>query len=331
MLINIFIINLFLWANGEINTQPLANPNCLTSACHSELIEKKFLHGPVKSKGCTICHEVVNGEAQNLNLKNHPAVKKLSMIEINQKCFVCHDEYKNKLSAAKFVHSAIEKKSCTGCHNPHQSAQNTLIELEPKKELCLSCHQEMVHKLKISNRHKIDKMKDGCTSCHETHTSASSFKLLKTQTPQELCIRCHTKISVSNMAHVHKPVREGKCIGCHDIHGSTSKFLLKKPYSKANFSLCLDCHNLKKTAFRNGIDDLHQRHLKDSKNKKTCQNCHESHQSQQNHLIKAEFEVRNQIMPLIYNATAEGGNCTTICHKSFEYSRTKKIKNETDR
>ncbi len=336
MLITIFVINIFLRAYSEVASAPVSvpppAPNCLTSECHSDLIEKKFLHGPVKSKGCTICHEVLTPDkSQNFKLKNHPPIKKLGVIEINQKCFVCHDEYKNKLSAAKTVHSAIEKKSCVGCHNPHQSTRNTFIALDPKKELCLSCHQEIAHKMKGASHHLINKMKEGCTSCHETHVSESPFKLLKAASPQELCLKCHAKANKTNLAHIHKPVGEGKCISCHDVHGSTVKFLLKKPYTKDNVNLCLSCHNLKNTAFRNETDNLHERHLKDSKNKKNCQTCHDSHQSQQSHLIKSEFVARGQLMPLVYKATAEGGNCTTICHKSFEYNRMKKIKNESDR
>lgn len=338
MSILLLILSSFAWAEPEsspassttsVSKAAAAGPTCSTSECHANLSTKKFLHGPMKSKGCTVCHQVEKVGSIHLGGKAHPIVKKNSISEINAECLVCHDEF--QVTKTKTAHTAIEKKSCVGCHNPHQSDQKNLLSLDAKKELCLTCHEDKAQQLKTATYHIIDKMEKGCLSCHETHVSNGPYKLLKAKTPEELCLGCHNKIKVSNLANVHRPVLDQHCIKCHDVHGSNRKNILKLEYTKENPELCLTCHGLKSTKFRNGSEDLHLLHLNDTKNKKSCRTCHNPHQSSQEHLINTEFEAHGVLVPMNFKKIPQGGTCTTTCHKTFEYNRAEKVKNESDR
>lgn len=347
-----FILGTMVCLTTAITFSQNQQPTCLTSKCHSDLIEKKYLHGPIKSKECVFCHQVLSGEQtvqKNGKSFTHARIQKMSAIEINKKCFVCHEEYKAKIASAQKVHSAINEKSCVGCHNPHQADRSTLLNLDSKKDLCLSCHKNIEEKLKTAKYHMIDGMKKQCLTCHETHTSTTNSKLIAAKQVLDLCLSCHNKpvkrtngsmlasfnFNSLNAKSTHKPVIEQSCLKCHDIHGSPNSLLLVHEYKKENPALCYSCHEMKNTQFRNGFGkdavDLHELHLKLSKNKKSCQTCHDPHQSLQNHLIKPEFETRGHKFNMIYKSLETGGTCTTVCHKTFEYSRSAKVQNASDR
>lgn len=328
--------------------------SCQNSSCHQDLKGKKYLHGPMKSNGCVICHPKDKSETQELvgnNKVKHPLLLKSQennqIKEINNTCFLCHEEFKLQIKHNKTVHKPINEKSCISCHDPHQSDHKNLVKNEGNPQLCLKCHESKSEKNNFMF-HRLNEMKNACLSCHSSHFSQNKNLLLKATT-KELCLDCHSKDkkvmtwSGLDLKQQHEPVAKGECIKCHKVHGGHNRYLLEKEINlTASFEkelipsehLCLKCHQndkLIETQFKNGNKNLHTLHSVDQKNKKTCFACHDVHGSHQGALIRTEFVYLSKNLPLKFQKTAVGGNCTTACHKKMSYNREMEIVNEKDK
>lgn len=200
------------------------------------------------------------------------------------------------------AHGALEhERGCLKCHSPHTSSQKGLLTL-PVQEGCYSCHSEEI-------------------------------KLTETRVIADI------RKQVSESKHVHEPVKEGKCQECHDSHGSIyGDHLVERfstdfyqPFSTNRYSLCFKCHELElaeaeeteKTRFRHGKQNLHFVHVNREKGR-SCGVCHSSHGSEQPSLINSTIPFGPSGWPLSieFNKTAQGGSCTSACHKVKTYDRT---------
>lgn len=84
----------------------------LCAHCHEFKIDKKFVHGPIVSSGCTSCHDP------------HSSVyPKLLVAAPETFCYRCHD--KEEIAASP-AHKETTK-GCTDCHDPHQSDNDHLL------------------------------------------------------------------------------------------------------------------------------------------------------------------------------------------------------------
>lgn len=335
-----------------------AKMTCQTSACHQDLGKGAFIHGPMKSaKGCTVCH-LTDGKSAD---GKHPGLLKMGPSEINKTCYLCHEEFKHQFQNSKSVHKVIAEKSCTSCHNPHQSEQKKLLVASGEMALCLKCHENKAD-FKNAKHHVIKDIKKGCLSCHDAHASKHD-KLFKKDNTLGLCLECHKTdqiskdqskiLSISDWtqlppALLHEPVRKGECQKCHEIHGSSKKSLLAKEYSAAIHAnngslsaaeLCFSCHKtdlvdkrqvLNETKFRNGEVNLHYLHMTGTNRKRNCSACHDPHGSETGSLIRGNFQYLNWQVPLIFKKNVGGGSCATACHKKMEYNREKAVINEKD-
>ncbi|WP_415062492.1 cytochrome c3 family protein [Bdellovibrio sp.] len=340
---------------------PFAAPakvTCQTSACHQEMGKGPFVHGPMKSQGCTVCHPTTG---QNKGPGQHPGLVKMGGKETNKTCYLCHEEFEHQFRNSKSVHKVIPEKSCTSCHNPHQSQNKFLLSASGDFALCLKCHENKAD-FKQAKHHMIKDMKRGCLSCHEPHASKNE-KLFKKDRIVGLCLDCHDKeVTATDQRKIgsilswnglpanlqHEPVAKGECFKCHDIHGSTQTGLLQKKYdlnahpqkgASSSSELCFQCHKadlqdkprvLNETQFRNGETNLHHLHLMGTSKNRNCSACHTPHGSEQGALIKGNFQYLGWSIPLIYKKNSQGGSCATACHKKMEYSREKAVINETD-
>ena len=98
------------------------NSNCLE--CHADHATGDHVHPAVKM-GCTSCHHIDNREgATYVVLKQGKGVA----------CFECHEPARSQSS-----HFPYASGMCTRCHNPHVSANPSLLRAKVN-ELCLSCH-----------------------------------------------------------------------------------------------------------------------------------------------------------------------------------------------
>lgn len=358
-----FLLMLSIFLTSAQAADPVAensvkNEVCLqeTHKCAAPFLKKGgFIHGPTKALGCTICHD-----SKKVSLSNAAGVRP----DLNKVCLVCHDdlEYllKKGTNAQTGLHSAIQKKGCVACHDPHQSEVKTFLKNANTTELCVECHAPMKQALQ-KGFHKTF-YKEGCMSCHEPHQSKNQ-NLLKT--PEiDLCLKCHASHKEGDSkAHVKLPEniplikigswRHGessgkilRCSQCHAVHGSDQKAFLKTKYSSQTYQifsdqtlmLCFKCHNSKLvtetkegskavTKFRNGDVNLHHLHIKGTARKRSCGACHEVHGATQKMLVKTGFEIHGIKFPIKYEKNERGGNCTTACHQKYSYDREQPVLN----
>ncbi|MCL6097186.1 MAG: cytochrome c3 family protein [Bacteroidetes bacterium] len=112
--------------------------------CHDDIKEgiakKKFVHAPVVSGKCTICHSP-HASKHEYQLRN----------STNQICLTCHDD-KNEGSHPVIFHPYQNRKdprnpkrelNCVSCHNPHFSDfKSILSSADGYFALCQSCHNK---------------------------------------------------------------------------------------------------------------------------------------------------------------------------------------------
>ena len=234
-----------------------AAKTCITSDCHQELVEERYIHPNILEKKCLICHEPSKSCTQYKSGKKHKFKLKGKDAEL---CFPCH-----KIGEKEYVHETIIKGICMECHNPHQSPYPKLLKSNPIGEICLKCHVKGIFKGKtihgpVALGH--------CNLCHEPHES--NYESLTRGDPVEECFKCHEKEKMEfDKEFVHKPVRED-CNQCHDPHASPELERLKLPAPEN----CYDCHK-KQQKF---IESAKVKH-KAVNEGKLCINCHTPHAS----------------------------------------------------
>jgi predicted CXXCH cytochrome family protein len=80
--------------------------------CHEVRLDRKFVHGPVASGGCLVCHDPHSSRNPRLVVSGPGTV-----------CFQCHDP---RDVARAEGHEGVES-GCTGCHDAHASDQRFLL------------------------------------------------------------------------------------------------------------------------------------------------------------------------------------------------------------
>jgi DmsE family decaheme c-type cytochrome len=304
-------------AANKYNLLKAGNELCLT--CHKEMGAKlgkvKFRHSPV-DKGCVTCHDphasvkaehLLKSDTISLCLTCHKAngptfaKQHMDYPVAGTRCTECHDPHGSNRGGILFdnVHSPVEKKMCSQCHEASTSATPLKIK-RTAFELCRGCHNTMMNETLGKNRiHSPLLDKKGCLNCHTAH--ASPNKGLLNGDAKTVCGRCHgdtmeiqpklaekekqeaaalPKGQVIKGALTHVPVQEGNCTACHSPHASDRPLLLKGP---SNVELCGTCHDwLKHTSHPMGEKTVDMR----NKNMKVdCLSCHRSHGTGYRHLI----------------------------------------------
>lgn len=208
--------------------------------CHAAAAGPAFQHTAHarQSQSCAACHRNV---AEHVKARKagdpkapSPSLKTLKAKDLNAVCLTCHEK-NNQLN---FVGSTHDRRNvaCTSCHSVH-SYQSDKAQLKTAQdpETCFTCHASMRAKSMRTSHHPLAEGKMGCTSCHNPH-DGSRPKMLKADTVNELCYKCHTE-KRGPFLWEHAPVRD-ECVICHDPHGSNHERLLvaRQPY------LCQRCH-----------------------------------------------------------------------------------------
>lgn len=80
--------------------------------CHEIRLDRKFVHGPVVSGGCLVCHDPHSSSNPRLIVSGPGTV-----------CFQCHDP---RDVARVEGHEGVES-GCTECHDAHASDQRFLL------------------------------------------------------------------------------------------------------------------------------------------------------------------------------------------------------------
>ncbi len=298
--------------------------------CHTHKDDKAFVHQPVKNGECTSCH--------NPSGKKHPAFKKEAFsLTDNGKAGLCSECHERK-NTKKYVHPPVAAGDCLDCHDPHQSNNKFQLK-EAGAALCYMCHD----KSKLDRPFPHMPVAEGkCLSCHDPHQSEHKY-MLKAE-GAALCMTCHDKALFAGRS-VHAPVVSGECTECHAPHGTQLRHLLKRPvptgmyqsFDKASFALCFGCHadtladsqrTDSETKFRNGMFNLHYRHVNKIDKGRSCKVCHDPHAAAQPFLIANKIPGFGRWrIPVRYTKTAYGGTCVVGCHKPKSYDRINPVLN----
>jgi len=201
---------------------------CSTSGCHQQLTETKWVHAPVATEGCAVCHQ------QDEHLSDH---KFFTPATDSESCFSCHDFDDSPES----IHEPFQLGTCMDCHDPHGGDRKSFIKTKTTQELCITCHDE------VDNAFAHHPVNQGdCLTCHEAHQSKHGNLL--TTTRSTLCLGCHQDIdhagvfnpvtSDSKPGYIHQPVLEGGCMECHQPHGSDFSAMLINEQR----AVCMECH-----------------------------------------------------------------------------------------
>lgn len=151
--------------------------SALCQECHVRLVlGPRVVHPPV-ADDCLTCHDVSLA----------PDATTITLIDTAPDlCLLCHEDIQEQAQAAEVPHGALELATCTDCHNPHASDQDSLIAL-PGAGVCIECHEDQVPVAGEQGHGVVDLV--GCNACHEPH--GGSETVLLRRTGNELCLSCH--------------------------------------------------------------------------------------------------------------------------------------------
>ena len=332
----------------QIQLKRIPQASCLTSKCHSDKDKARFVHGPARAKGCTVCHiptseaHLVKGKKEVFAKlpKDHPPLFKIDKLHIESTCFLCHDDFGDLLKKATSIH----RKGCPSCHNPHGSNHKFFLSAANLTEVCRKCHENNEI---AKNPHK--PFAEGkCDLCHDSHSS--NIRYLQINDQRQLCFSCHenTKAELKRFKYIHKPAGERDCGVCHAAHGSDYFRLLIKEYSPefyapfdvSNYDLCFSCHQADKvlvketenlTDFRNGEINLHYLHVNMPERGRTCRTCHATHASNEPKHLRKSVPYGRWEIPIQFEKTETGGGCSPGCHNPRAYDRVKPVIYQSDK
>ncbi|MBL4809678.1 MAG: cytochrome c3 family protein [Phycisphaerales bacterium] len=195
--------------------------SCITSGCHTNIINQPVMHAPTAEAKCLECHEYAVPE-EHLFVLNKPD---------KQLCIECH----KPSHLDRVIHQPVAEGQCLSCHDPHGSEHITMLRKDPAKDLCMDCHDDDYSKHEFVHG---PVAVGACIVCHDSHSS--SFPALLIDRPDQLCFNCHDELKPSPMEarNLHKPMEDG-CISCHNPHASDEKFQLNESVP----NLCIECHD----------------------------------------------------------------------------------------
>jgi predicted CXXCH cytochrome family protein len=178
--------------------------------CHQDdATGRAFVHKPVAEGKCDSCHaphgsktrfNLIRGAAGELP-KLEPAVKNrfnLTIGEGKQACYGCH----KVVDDVKVKHLALERYGCTGCHDPHATANKYQL-IKPVNALCQTCHPDKTDGMHastfIQGGHPVTGDFDPrrperpftCASCHNPHGADAKKLFYYGLEGMEMCDGCH--------------------------------------------------------------------------------------------------------------------------------------------
>lgn len=186
----------------------------------------------------------------------------------------------------QYLHEPFKMGACRICHSSKNNKPGELVK-KNISDICYECH-----KTRYTKKFDHKPVKDGkCMDCHDPHQS-NTPKLLKAQSVNDLCMKCHDRKSKfkakakklfvnMSLKTKHEPIVKKNCLECHDAHTAEYKSLLN---FDAKMDLCLDCHD----DIADKVHDSKYKHGGVNTSKKRCLECHNPHATKHKKLLKED-------------------------------------------
>ncbi len=291
---------------------------CSTVGCHQLLTKTRWVHAPVSTGDCTLCHEAV-GEPESHAFE--------AATPDTSGCVDCHSFPDDPVSS----HEPFALGTCIDCHNPHGGKRKSFIRTQSTQELCVSCHDESDNEIM---HHPVNE--GDCLTCHEAHQS--SHEKLLVQSRDTLCMSCHKGLGIGGLIgiyqlteqrpSIHDPVAKEGCVACHVPHGSDEPALL----IDSQRTICLGCHEdmvnnlpLAKSVHNPFESDqlctqCHSPHSSDhdklltESSSELCFTCHNKETVSASGFVIQDMKLLIAESPVVHEPAARG-ECTS-CHAS---------------
>jgi len=184
-----------------------------------------LFHNSALEQSCINCHEGLPSADSGASMKAD--------------CNICH----KAIVGATFIHSPVEMKECSSCHNWSAEKHAVVVE-KGVPQVCYECHSDKQAQVDSSTTpHPIA---GECLTCHSQH--GTEHKHLLKQNVYTLCTNCHNDYKINHPVGRH-PLRYAKikntseeisCVSCHNPHGSQNEGLLKA--TGGRMESCTQCH-----------------------------------------------------------------------------------------
>jgi len=152
---------------------------CLTAKCHPSIAEDEFVHGPIGSGMCPLCHD--DGRPAENPPKGHPEVRVGTATE---QCLLCHEAIGAMMERGS-VHTPVADGECIDCHMPHGGDNSFFLKYPPTiidgtrivSATCKACHGEGESGW-FDDFHAGEVVLD-CVVCHNAHASSETYQLTR--------------------------------------------------------------------------------------------------------------------------------------------------------
>jgi DmsE family decaheme c-type cytochrome len=198
---------------NESTPASLQNEVCMS--CHHD-DQAAHWFGSVHEEeevACADCHVV--------HAMQDPMMDKLGQQE---KCFSCHPRTRSETFRASSHPLRFGSMTCTDCHNPHDSNNDSLLVQSSINDTCYTCHAEKRGPYLWEHA----PVTEDCSLCHNPHGS-NHAALLKQRSPL-LCQQCHSPSGHPSTGYTPETAENSfqqrfllvrSCGNCHSqVHGS---------------------------------------------------------------------------------------------------------------
>jgi DmsE family decaheme c-type cytochrome len=184
--------------------------NAICLACH-EKGDRTYWSGSVhevRNVACTNCHTVMRSVSQKFQLKT---------VFEPETCFQCHKDRRAQMARSSHMPMREGKMTCSDCHQPHGTANESLLKTATINETCYKCHAEKRGPFLFEH----EPVRVNCLNCHDAHGSLNE-SLLKVSRPR-LCQECHGFGHALTGGPNNYTLMNRACNNCHtQIHGTNS-------------------------------------------------------------------------------------------------------------